>query len=151
MVDPVGTIFYFLNVCSNFSVEDIRRINSFLWTSNSVWVGQIIKVPVNDKIGIYSENSSERKNSSNESSGEKTDDITNQKSTKNAKSKRRLSASATNLKMGPSPTEFWTKMDSSIEESKKVQGQLKKNSPPHSNLQESDKDVESSKTQDLKC
>ena len=118
-----------------------------------MWVGQIIKVPVIDKIGIYSENSSERKNSSNESSGEKTDDtITNQKSTKNAKSKRRLSASATNLKMGPSPTEFWTKMDSSIEESKKVQGQLKKNSPPHSNLQESDKDMESSsKSQDLKC
>jgi len=135
----------------DISVEDIRRINSFLWTSNSVWVGQIIKVPVIDKIGIYSENSSERKNSSNESSGEKTDDITNQKSAKNAKSKRRLSASATNLKMGPSPTEFWTKMDSSIEESKKVQGQLKKNSPPHSNLQESDKDMESSKSQDLKC
>ena len=113
-----------------------------------MWVGQIIKVPVIDKIGIYSENSSERKNSSNESSGEKTDD---QKSAKNAKTKRRLSASASNLKMGPSPTEFWTKMDSSIEKSKKVQGQLKKNSPPHSNLQESDKDLESSKSQDLNC
>jgi len=33
----------------DISVEDIRRINSFLWTSNSVWVGQIIKVPVVDR------------------------------------------------------------------------------------------------------
>lgn len=30
----------------DITVEDIRRTNSFLWTSNSVWVGQVIKVPV---------------------------------------------------------------------------------------------------------
>ena len=28
------------------TIEDIKRTNSFLWTSNSVWVGQVIKVPV---------------------------------------------------------------------------------------------------------
>lgn len=30
----------------DISVEELRRTNSFLWTSNSVWVGQAIKVPV---------------------------------------------------------------------------------------------------------
>ena len=30
----------------DITVEDLRRTNSFLWTSNSVWVGQVIKVPV---------------------------------------------------------------------------------------------------------
>ena len=32
----------------DLSTEDIKRTNSFLWTSNSVWVGQVIKVPVSD-------------------------------------------------------------------------------------------------------
>ena len=88
-----------------------------MWTSNSVWVGQIIKVPVIDQKGSLTESSSERK-LSNESS-EKTD--SNQTSV-SKKDKRRLSTGST---MGPSPTEFWTKMDSSIEESKKVTSQLK--------------------------
>lgn len=30
----------------DLTTEDIKRTNSFLWTSNSVWVGQVIKVPV---------------------------------------------------------------------------------------------------------
>ena len=42
-----------------------------MWTSNSVWVGQIIKVPVIDQKGSLTESISERK-LSNESS-EKTD------------------------------------------------------------------------------
>ena len=32
----------------DLTTEDIKRTNSFLWTSNSVWVGQVIKVPVLD-------------------------------------------------------------------------------------------------------
>ena len=112
-------------------MEDIRRINSFLWTSNSVWVGQIIKVPVIDrKSGIEEnpENNQKQKGSKlSDQQGEKLTENSHKQVSK--KDKRKLSASSNTTKMGPSPTEFWTKVDSSIEESKKVTSQLKKNSP----------------------
>ena len=106
----------------DISVEDIRRINSFLWTSNSVWVGQIIKVPVSEgKSGgnIENEKSKSDKNDPQKCSAS---------ATAQKKDHRRLSAG--NMKIGPSPTEFWTKVDHSIEESRKVTSQLKKNNPP---------------------
>ena len=115
---------------SIFSVEDIRRINSFLWTSNSVWVGQIIKVPVIDrKSGIENpENNQKQKGSKlSDQQGEKLTENSHKQVSK--KDKRKLSPGSKSTKMGPSPTEFWTKVDSSIEESKKVTSQLKKNSP----------------------
>ena len=98
----------------DISVEDIRRTNSFLWTSNSVWVGQVIKVPVSD-----------------DSNSETSDNFAGRKASIDMKTKRKMSAHGSNIKIGPSPTEFWTKVDSSIEESKKVTDQLKKNSPVH--------------------
>lgn len=32
----------------DLTVEDLRRNNSFLWTTNSVWVGQTLKIPILD-------------------------------------------------------------------------------------------------------
>jgi len=133
----------------DISVEDIRRINSFLWTSNSVWVGQIIKVPVIDrKIGIENSENQNQKQKSSKLSDQQGENLTeNSQKPVSKKDKRKLSPSSKTTKLGPSPTEFWTKVDSSIEESKKVTSQLKKNSP--SNSQEQNDQLDSKL--DLKC
>ena len=120
----------------DISVEDIRRINSFLWTSNSVWVGQIIKVPVSEgKSGRGSNIDQTEKSTSHKNDPQKCSGSASATGSSAKKDhSRRLSAG--NMKIGPSPTEFWTKVDHSIEESRKVTSQLKKNSPPASTVQD---------------
>jgi hypothetical protein len=110
----------------NISVEDIRRTNSFLWTSNSVWVGQAIKIPIIDYNTITEENIDVNVSPL---SGE------DQK----VSSTKRKPSSTTGVKIGPSASEFWTKVDSSIEESRKANtNQMKKNchtpQPPKDDL-----------------
>ena len=101
----------------DITVEDIRRPNSFLWTSNSVWVGQTIKVPViKGQIDSKTENFLKP-------------------------TKKKSLAANSSTQIGPSPTEFWTKVDHSIEESKKVTNAYKKHQAAK----------EPSGTDELKC
>ena len=92
----------------DISVEEIRRTNSFLWTTNSVWVGQIIKVPVihPDK-GDSQHSAKESRRKSAESSKNQPPHVN---------------------KIGPTTKEFWSKVDHSIEASKKVTHQFAKTS-----------------------
>ena len=94
----------------DITVEDIRRTNSFLWTSNSVWVGQVIKVPVFDHQHARTAAEDQHSNTLEQ----------------NDEKHRRRSSGA--LKVGPSASEFWNKVDSSIEESRRVTKELKKHS-----------------------
>lgn len=107
----------------DITVEDIRRTNSFLWTSNSVWVGQVIKVPVFDQ---HARGSTE-----------------DQLNTHHEKHRRRSSGAAAAVKVGPSASEFWTKVDSSIEESRRVTKELKKHSE--------EQPLPAKETNDLNC
>ena len=83
-------------------MEDIRRINSFLWTSNSVWVGQIIKVPVIDRKSGIEENPENNQ----KQKGSKLSDQQGEKLTENShkpvskKDKRKLSPGSKSTKMG---------------------------------------------------
>ena len=92
-----------------------------------MWVGQIIKVPVVDRKSGNENSETSQKQKTSKLSDQQVEKLA-ESSLKSVpkKDKRKISPGT---KIGPSPTEFWTKMDSSIEESKKVTSQLKKNSP----------------------
>lgn len=85
----------------DLTVEDLRRTNSFLWTSSSVWTGQILKIPV-----PYREDGDEEATGVlNEVPPVKRNSLASVKET--------------------TPSEFWTKVDSSIEQTKRVSRNLK--------------------------
>lgn len=101
----------------DLTVEDLRRNNSFLWTTNSVWVGQTLKIPILDSHNNHQQQV--------ENAKEFTEQQT--QNSKLRKQNRKTSSVAV-----PSPEEFWTKLDDSIEASKKVTKEYKKqlnNSP----------------------
>ena len=92
----------------DLTVEDLRRTNSFLWTTNSVWVGQTLKIPILDH-------------------QQKDFKMVEETAASTTVIKRRSLEPASNSEtIGPSASEVWTKVDDSIEASKKVTNQLKK-------------------------
>ncbi len=111
----------------DITVEDIRRTNSGLWTSNSVWVGQVIKIPI-----ILSETSLMSSDTiPEEHQAKQLNKVHGKGKTKGSSKKDQQD------QIGPTPSEFWTKMDSSIEETKKASKQYKRS---EDSLQRRDKD-----------
>ena len=93
----------------DLTVEDLRRNNSFLWTTNSVWVGQTLKIPI-----LSSHNLNQQAENAKKFTEQQTQNLRIQKQN------RKTSSAA------QSPEEFWTKVDDSIEASKKVTKEYKK-------------------------
>jgi len=104
----------------DITVEDLRRTNSFLWTSNSVWVGQTLKIPIFDFKNQQQHQPLEQQQSSIN------------KKRKNSEPAAAVSSSSTSGVGSSSVTDFWTKVDDSIEASKKVTNQFKKQSEVNS-------------------
>ena len=89
----------------DLTVEDLRRTNSFLWTTSSVYVGQTLKIPIIDGTAK---------------------DLKTETEHQMSVPKRKSSEASAVVQIGPSASEFWTKVDDSIEASKKVTNEFKK-------------------------